>query len=109
LIKERVSEHARLGGETLGGMMSVVGKGEENQEIYGGASGSDKIKMLGDAVAPMVSQLEKLGPDGLLVSAVVEGSFVMGEALLPSQKTYSKYSNYSRRLSSRSSRNGYFG
>jgi len=44
LIKERVSEHARLGGETLGGMMSVVGKGEENQEIYGGASGSDKIK-----------------------------------------------------------------
>jgi len=80
LIKERVSEHARLGGETLGGMMSVVGKGEENQEIYGGASGSDKIKMLGDAVAPMVSQLEKLGPDGLLVSAVVEGSFVMGEA-----------------------------
>tara|TARA_B110000902_G_scaffold46273_1_gene52261 strand:+ start:778 stop:4602 length:3825 start_codon:yes stop_codon:yes gene_type:complete len=80
LIRERVSEHARLGGETLGGMMSVVGKGEENQETYGGASGSDKIKMLGEAVAPMVSQLEKLGPEGLLVSAVVEGSLIMGEA-----------------------------
>jgi len=80
LIRERVAEHARLGGETLGGMMSVVGYGEENQKAYEDASGSDKIKMLGEAVAPMVSQLEKLGPDGVLVAAVVEGSLIMGEA-----------------------------
>ena len=80
LIRERVSEHARLGGETLGGMMSAVGKGEETQETYEGASGSDKIKMLGEALGPMMSQLEKLGPEGLLVSAVVEGSLIMGEA-----------------------------
>jgi hypothetical protein len=80
LIKERVDTHKRVGGDTLGGMMSVVGSGEENQKEYDSASGSDKIRMLGESLTPMMEQLEKLGPEGLLVSAVVEGSFLMGEA-----------------------------
>jgi hypothetical protein len=80
LINERVQTAARLGGSAMGSVTAVTAYGEINQETYKSASGSDKIKMLGESLAPMISELEKLGPEGALVSAVVQGSFIMGEA-----------------------------
>ena len=79
-IKERLSEQTRLGGDSFGAAMSAGSYMQENQAEFDSAATSDKIKMLGIAMQPMMDNLKSLGPEGELVSAIAQGAFVASEA-----------------------------
>ncbi len=82
LINERVAKQTRLGGEMFGASAEGTGHLEKNAGTLdnSGTKASDKIKILGDALSPMMEQAAKLGPEGELVAAVSGGVMAMAES-----------------------------
>ena len=80
LINERVATQTRLGGSGFGAAMSVAAYGEMHGGVFDDAALSDKIRMLGDAMEPMMANLRALGPEGVLVASVASASFAIGES-----------------------------
>ncbi len=80
LIKERVDTQTRLGSGAMGSVASAVGYAQTNQGAFSEASASGRIQMLSTAVAPLMKDLEKLGPEGELITAAIAGTLQLGEA-----------------------------
>ena len=80
LINERQSLSARLGSDSMGSVTQVTAYAETNAETYAGASNADQIKILSEAIQPMMKDLEKLGPEGELIAAAIQGTLQLGEA-----------------------------
>ena len=80
IIKNRVSEQARLGGKDMGAAMGGSAYIEQNREVFDAAKTSEKIKMVSTAMQPMMDNIKALGPEGELVSALAQGAFAIGES-----------------------------
>jgi len=80
LINDRQKTSARLGGDAIGSVTAVTAYAETNADAFDGASNADKIKMLSEAVQPMMKDLEKLGPQGELIASAIQGTLQLGEA-----------------------------
>jgi len=80
LINERQSLSARLGSASMGSVTKVTAYAETNADAFKGAGNADQIKMLSEAVQPMMKDLEKLGPEGELIASAIQGTLQLGEA-----------------------------
>ena len=80
IIKNRVSEQARLGGKDMGAAMGGSAYIEQNREVFDAAKTSEKVKMVSTAMQPMMDNIKALGPEGELVSALAQGVFAIGES-----------------------------
>ena len=82
LIDARIQKQTRLGGEMFGASAEGAGHMAKNAGTLddSGTAASDKIKILGDALSPMMQQAAKLGPEGELVAAVSGGVMAMAES-----------------------------
>ena len=74
----------RREGELMGSDGSLTGSIIGDMQEKGGIDSLDKtskkIKAMGLAMAPMIENLKKLGPEGELVAAMAQGGFTIGEA-----------------------------
>ena len=80
LINEQVGLQSRLGGEAFGASAEAGGYFERNEAQFEEAGTSDKFKMMGEALNPMIEQARKLGPEGEVIAAVTAGAFSMAES-----------------------------
>lgn len=82
LSKQLVEEATRRGGEQFGASTETSEYFKNNAGFFGSkdVDTSDKIAAMGEGLKPMMEQLNKLGPEGELTSAVISGSLLMAEA-----------------------------
>lgn len=80
LIKARQEDSGRLGGSAIDSATKVTAYAEINQETFEGAGSADQIKMLSEAINPMMKDLEKLGPEGELIASAIAGTLALGES-----------------------------
>jgi len=82
LIDARTDSATRLGGDMFGAGEAGAGHMEKNAATLDDSStpASDKIKILGDSLGPMMEQAKKLGPEGELIASVTAGTMVMAES-----------------------------
>lgn len=80
IIKERQSLSARLGSAPMGSVTQVTAYAESNADTFEGAGDADQIKMLSEAIQPMMKDLEKLGPEGDLIASAIQGTLLLGES-----------------------------
>lgn len=80
LIDQQVARAGRMGGEQFGAAAETGGFFEKNKDTFAGADTSEKFQMMGEGLSPMMEQLKKLGPEGELTAAVVEGGLLMAES-----------------------------
>jgi hypothetical protein len=84
-LKKREQEIAVID-KTQGSGMGAAARFGDNlkSEAYTTAMAGDstgaKISAMGDALSPMTAQLAKLGPEGSLISSVVNGAFAIQDA-----------------------------
>ena len=80
LINDRQATSARLGSGSMDSVTQVTAYAETNAGEFDSAAASDKIRMLGEAIQPMMKDLEKLGPEGELIASAIAGTLQLGEA-----------------------------
>ena len=80
ISKQKIVDVTRLGGADMGATMGASESISLNMDKFKAAKTSEKFKMVGDAMKPMMDNIKALGPEGELVSAITAGAFAMGEA-----------------------------
>ena len=82
LSKALVDDAERTGGEQFATGIQVGTFFKDNADVLGSddVATSDKIRVMGEGLNPMFEQLKKLGPEGELTAAVVEGGLLMAES-----------------------------
>jgi hypothetical protein len=90
ISKQIIADATRLGGANVGAVTSVTQFASNNQEEFDAATTAEKIQMTATAMQPMIDQLKSLGPQGELVSAMVQGTFIVAESFARMGETITK-------------------
>ena len=82
LSKQLVKEATRRGGDQFGAATETGEFFKNNAGFFASkdVATSDKIAAMSEGLKPMMEQMNKLGPEGELTSAVISGALLMAEA-----------------------------
>ena len=82
LSKQLVEEATRRGGDQFGAATETSEFFKNNAGFFESedVATSEKIAAMGEGLKPMMEQLNKLGPEGELTAAVIQGGLLMAES-----------------------------